>query len=98
MSAVQSSIVAFLLAGEGWHNYHHSFPWDYRASEIPSYFNNSTTAFIDFFAWIGWATNLRTTSPEIVQSRLEKHGDGSHKNYIKFSSSTEENNNNIIKQ
>jgi hypothetical protein len=25
--------VSFFSGGEGWHNYHHMFPWDYRAAE-----------------------------------------------------------------
>lgn len=91
-----------MLAGEGWHNYHHSFPWDYRTSELPSYFFDTSTAFIDFFAWIGWATNLRTVSSEIVQSRIQKHGDGSYKPHVSYmkqiDSLTNENNNNFTKQ
>ncbi|CAO1324898.1 unnamed protein product [Diamesa hyperborea] len=97
LSAVQSPIVSLVIAGEGWHNYHHSFPWDYRASELP-YLLNTSTAFIDFFAWIGWATDLRTASSEIVHNRITKHGDGSYKSSIKYNPLTEENNNYIIKQ
>lgn len=26
--------VAFAAVGEGWHNYHHSYPYDYAASEL----------------------------------------------------------------
>ena len=98
LSAVQSPIVSLFLAGEGWHNYHHSFPWDYRASELPTYLFNTSTAFIDFFAWIGWATDLRTASGEIVHNRITKHGDGSYKSSMKHNPLTEENNNYIIKQ
>lgn len=98
ISAGQSRFVSSLLAGEGWHNYHHSFPWDYRAAEIPSYLFNTSTAFIEFFAWIGWATNLRTASDEIVQCRSKKHGDGSYKSPVQQSSFTEDDNNNVFKQ
>lgn len=45
--------VAFLALGEGWHNYHHVFPWDYKTSELGEYSLNMTTALIDFFAKIG---------------------------------------------
>lgn len=45
--------VAFLALGEGWHNYHHVFPWDYKTSELGDYSLNMTTALIDFFAKIG---------------------------------------------
>lgn len=45
--------VAVLALGEGWHNYHHVFPWDYKTSELGDYSLNLTTALIDFFAKIG---------------------------------------------
>lgn len=37
-----------------------------------------TTAFIDFFAKIGWAYDLKTVSPDAVKSRVQRTGDGSH--------------------
>jgi stearoyl-CoA desaturase (Delta-9 desaturase) len=39
---------------------------------------NATTAFIDFFAKIGWAYDLKTVSKEIIQKRIERTGDGTH--------------------
>lgn len=39
---------------------------------------NLTTAFIDFFAKIGWAYDLKTVSHEIIQKRIERTGDGTH--------------------
>lgn len=39
---------------------------------------NFTTAFIDFFAKIGWAYDLKTVSHEIIQKRVERTGDGCH--------------------
>lgn len=38
---------------------------------------NLTTAFIDFFAKIGWAYDLKTVSNEIIQKRVERTGDHS---------------------
>lgn len=49
---VNSQLVSLLTQGEGWHNYHHVFPWDYRAAEHPYKINNSTLV-IDFFGKIG---------------------------------------------
>ena len=62
----------------GWHNYHHTFPYDYKVSELPLYRHNFGMAFIDFFAWIGWATDLKTASDEMVRKRVLRTGDGSH--------------------
>jgi stearoyl-CoA desaturase (delta-9 desaturase) len=70
--------VSVLSLGEGWHNYHHTFPWDYKTGELGDYGTNFTTAFIDFFAYIGWAYDLKQPSKEFVQKVVEKLGDGSH--------------------
>jgi len=63
--------------GEGWHNYHHVFPWDYKAAELPNYFN-ITTFWINLFAKIGWAYDLRTASSSLIENVCKKRGDGSH--------------------
>lgn len=55
ISPVENLAVAIAAMGEGWHNYHHVFPWDYKTSELGSYVFNITTAFIDCFARLGWA-------------------------------------------
>lgn len=66
-----------MALGEGWHNYHHVFPWDYKAAELGDYKLNLTTAFIDFFAKIGWAYDLKTVSAETVRKRVERTGTNS---------------------
>lgn len=38
---------------------------------------NISTAFIDFFAKIGWASDLKTASKEIIERRANRTGDGS---------------------
>lgn len=48
-------------------------------SELPRYWCNFSIAFIDFFAWIGWATDLKTVSDEMIRKRVLRTGDGSHK-------------------
>jgi stearoyl-CoA desaturase (delta-9 desaturase) len=70
--------VSALALGEGWHNYHHTFPWDYKTAELGDYGLNITTAFIDFFALIGWAYDLKQPSPELVKKVVQQKGDGSH--------------------
>lgn len=66
--------------GEGFHNYHHAFPWDYKAAELP-YHVNVTTFLIDMFAKIGWAYDLKQPSEELIRRTAEKHGDGTHPRY-----------------
>lgn len=71
------SVSVFAL-GEGFHNYHHTFPWDYKTAELGNNRLNFTTNFINFFAKIGWAYDLKTVSDEIIKNRVNRTGDGSH--------------------
>lgn len=64
--------------GEGWHNYHHVFPWDYKAAELGNYTFNFTTALIDLFSIVGWAYDLRVPTADMVRRTVESKGDGSH--------------------
>lgn len=53
--AANNKYISFLTFGEGWHNYHHSYPKDYRASKKILF--NFTTMFIDFTKRIGLSYN-----------------------------------------
>lgn len=72
----QNIFTSLCTFGEGFHNYHHTFPWDYRAAELGNNYLNLSTKFIDFFAWIGWAYDLRTVPEDNVKARLKRTGDG----------------------
>ncbi|KAH8246958.1 hypothetical protein KR032_005050 [Drosophila birchii] len=74
--SVEAPIVSLLAMGEGWHNYHHVFPWDYKTGEFGNYSLNVTTAFIDFCAWLGLAKGRKSVSQDMVLRRAEKCGDG----------------------
>ncbi|CAG0905842.1 unnamed protein product, partial [Darwinula stevensoni] len=75
---MEQPIVGALALGEGWHNYHHVFPWDYKTSELPLYRLNLTTMFIDAAAFLGQAYDLKTVDPKVVEQRVKRTGDGSH--------------------
>ncbi|KAL1492047.1 hypothetical protein ABEB36_012546 [Hypothenemus hampei] len=79
IKSTESKFVAVFAIGEGWHNYHHVFPWDYKAAELGNYAWNFTTCFLDCMAKIGWATDLKTTPEEMVRQRVARTGDGSWK-------------------
>ncbi|XP_021183628.3 acyl-CoA Delta(11) desaturase [Helicoverpa armigera] len=66
--------VSIVAMGEGWHNYHHTFPWDYKAAElgIPM---NLTTTLLNHFASIGWAYDLKEASPSLVRSVAKARGE-----------------------
>uniref|UniRef100_A0A0K8VJW3 Acyl-CoA desaturase 1 n=3 Tax=Bactrocera latifrons TaxID=174628 RepID=A0A0K8VJW3_BACLA len=78
ISSVDSKVVSVIAFGEGWHNYHHVFPWDYKAGELGTYQYNWTTAFLDFMARIGQAYDLKSVSNEMILKRVQRTGDGSH--------------------
>ncbi|KAK7865538.1 hypothetical protein R5R35_010082 [Gryllus longicercus] len=80
IEAVECKMVAFLSLGEGWHNYHHCFPWDYRAAELGSKHDLSTKV-IDFMARRGWVTDLKFASESLVRKRAMEMGDGTHAKY-----------------
>jgi stearoyl-CoA desaturase (delta-9 desaturase) len=70
--------VAIGAIGEGWHNYHHTFPWDYKTAELGQYSTNFTSMFIDSMAKIGQAYDLKTASDDMIRKRVLRTGDGSH--------------------
>lgn len=53
ISPTDTAAMGIACFGEGWHNYHHVFPWDYKTSELSKYGYNFTIGFIDLFAKIG---------------------------------------------
>lgn len=65
-----------MALGEGWHNYHHVFPWDYKTSEFGDYKYNLSTAFIDFMAKIGWVRDRKYVSEDMIARRAARSGDG----------------------
>ncbi|CAH0381009.1 unnamed protein product [Bemisia tabaci] len=74
IKATENAGLSFLSLGEGWHNYHHVFPWDYRTAELGKFQTNPTTAFIDFFAKIGWAYDLKTVPLSLIRKRANRTG------------------------
>ena len=80
---MENEFVSYASLGEGWHNYHHAFPNDYRAAEIGGGRFNLTTNVIDFFAKIGWAYDLKYPSNELIMATVRNKGDGSHESLKK---------------
>lgn len=75
MSPTDNLLVTLIVIGEGYHNYHHVFPWDYRAGETTRWFNFTATL-IELFAKIGWAYDLKTVSQSVIDRRADRTGDG----------------------
>ena len=53
----------------------HVFPWDYKTTEFGFQKMSLTTAFINFFAKLGWAYDMKTVSEEIIKMRVKRTGD-----------------------
>nr|XP_025033672.1 LOW QUALITY PROTEIN: acyl-CoA desaturase [Pelodiscus sinensis] len=74
----ENRLVTLGALGEGFHNYHHTFPYDYATSEFGWHYN-FTTAFIDLMCLLGLASDRKKVSREVVLARKIRTGDGSHK-------------------
>ena len=74
---VENKYVSALTGGEGWHNFHHVFPSDYRASEY-GYHRDVSTLVIELLNRHGWAYDLKETPQHLVNQWVKKFGDGSH--------------------
>ena len=76
ISARDSSLVAVLTLGEGYHNFHHSFPADYR-NGVAWYHIDPTKWIIWSLSRVGLADGLRRTPQghikNALQRRAEKH-------------------------
>nr|AER29849.1 desaturase [Planotortrix notophaea] len=76
IKAVENIAVSLMSTGECFHNYHHVFPFDYKASELGMTKFNAATMFINFFAWLGWAYDLKTIPDDMIIARTKRTGDG----------------------
>jgi stearoyl-CoA desaturase (delta-9 desaturase) len=74
IEARESPVVIWTAVGEGFHNYHHTFPFDYSTSEFGSYLN-ITTVFIDLCALVGLAYDLRKMDRDTIWRRRLRTGD-----------------------
>jgi len=63
----------FLISGEGYHNFHHTFPWDYSTSEW-GWNINLTTFILDQLAKIGWVYDRRYVTKDLIEKRKTRTG------------------------
>jgi stearoyl-CoA desaturase (delta-9 desaturase) len=64
-TARDNALVAFLTYGEGYHNYHHQFPYDYR-NGIRWYQWDPTKWLIKTLQVIGWVDQLRKAPEDLI--------------------------------
>ena len=70
----ENPIVSIASLGEGWHNWHHKYPYDYAASEfgITKQFN-PTKLFIDFCALFGFVYNRKRSTNAWLRQRKVRY-------------------------
>lgn len=70
-SARDNPVLALFTYGEGYHNYHHTFQWDYR-NGIRWWHFDPTKWLIKVCSWIGLTSDLKRCSPLVIETaRLE---------------------------
>jgi stearoyl-CoA desaturase (delta-9 desaturase) len=73
----ENGLVSIASIGEGWHNWHHAYPFDYSASELGvSRQFNPTKLFIDTCVALGlaWDTKRALGVWKMRQNKFEKSG------------------------
>lgn len=74
MHAFENWVLGPFALGEGWHNYHHAFPRDYRASEIDGWGHNFTTKMIELLSKYDLIYDLVTVEEESIHTRTDRTG------------------------
>jgi len=69
----ENPFVSVVAVGEGWHNWHHKYPYDYAASEfgVDRQFN-PTKMLIDFWAALGLVTKRKRATGAWMRLREER--------------------------
>jgi stearoyl-CoA desaturase (delta-9 desaturase) len=79
----QNFLVSLWALGEGWHNWHHKYPYDYATSEFGALKNiNPTKLFIDTCALLGlvWDRKRAIGAWEHAKKKIEENAQSSMKN------------------
>lgn len=76
----ENPYVYVVTMGEGYHNYHHKFPFDYATSELNLKFNYARD-FIDLMAKWVLAYDLKRVTDETIRAVKEKTA---NENKMKF--------------
>lgn len=75
MGPAENKLVIYLSMGEGYHNYHHIFPYDYRTSNKGFIYGfNPATVFIDTCYLLGLCYDLKKTPKDFVKNRINRTG------------------------
>ena len=75
ITPVQNLFVSIITFGEGWHNYHHSYPRDYRASHSDDNIKywNPSTALINLLCKLGLASKRQVSNKYNNKSKTSQN-------------------------
>lgn len=75
-SSTHCQWIIWATMGAAYHNYHHTFPYDYNACEYGmSERYNFNTMLIDGLAWLGLVHGRRRASAKSIEHWKREHGD-----------------------
>lgn len=72
--AFENKYLGPFALGEGWHNFHHTFPRDYRASEMDGWGMNFTTKAIEALSRAGLIYDLVSLDEDHIARRTNRTG------------------------
>lgn len=72
IAARESWVTILATLGDGFHNFHHAFPWDYRMTDTPYCFY---AKLIDFWEYLGLAYDLKVAKTGLISRHQKRHGD-----------------------
>jgi len=70
-SSKDNAVIAFFTYGEGYHNFHHTFQWDYR-NGIFWYQYDPTKWLIKVLSWCSLTSDLKRIAPEIIEQNMAR--------------------------
>jgi stearoyl-CoA desaturase (delta-9 desaturase) len=69
----ENPFVSYVAVGEGWHNWHHKYPYDYAASEYGIHRQfNPTKLFIDIMVLLGLASDCKRATGAWTQVKAKR--------------------------
>jgi len=77
IASAENSFVSIYAGGEGYHNYHHTYPWDYGTGELGNKLNLGKLV-IDICYKFGQTYNLKQATPEMVANAKARNAAHEH--------------------
>ena len=71
--ARENFFVAIFGLNEGFHNYHHQFPWDYAIAEFGIKYWDPAKWLINCAERFGFAYDLKKASPDLIENTRKKY-------------------------